>query len=97
MTFSYFRDYLLKKLITEIGKIRPKFFSLCWREGAQSPWQNWMGAMAGLTPLDPPLPSLQGSEVHTETGKSLELRADKDVLAHSQGRPSHGGMKQKSS
>jgi len=56
-----------------------------------------VGGHGRVDPLDPPLPSLQSSEVHTETGKSLELRADKDVLAHSQGRPSHGGMKQKSS
>src|SRR6218665_1885763 len=56
MIFSYFRDYILNKIIKEIGKIRTKkfFHSL---EGAKS-MAKLDGAMAGLAPLDPPLHTL---------------------------------------
>ena len=53
-TFSYFRDYFLNKIITEIGKIRTK--NVCpFAWGGQSPWQSCMGAWPDWPPLDPPL------------------------------------------
>ena len=54
-TFSYFRDYFLNKIITEIWKIKTKNFVPFAGGRGQIPWQNWMGAMTGLPPLDPPL------------------------------------------
>ena len=48
-TFSYFREYFLKKIITEIGKNKTKnFFPLRWRGGPKSmakldggAWPDW--------------------------------------------------------
>src|SRR6218665_3108170 len=54
-TFSYFRDYFLNKIITEIGKNKTKnFFPFAWG-GSKVHGKTGWGAMAGLAPLDPPL------------------------------------------
>jgi len=37
LTFPYFRDYFLNKIITDIGKIKTNiFYPLRWREGPKS-------------------------------------------------------------
>ena len=54
-TFSYFRDYFLNKIITEIGKISTKNVFPFSGGGPKSMAKLDGGAMAGLAPLDLPL------------------------------------------
>jgi len=53
-TFSYFRDYFLNRIITEIGKLRTKKF-FPFAGGEPKSMAKLDGGHGRIDPLDPPL------------------------------------------